>query len=56
MALVNGIGLEIARELISRKLVGQLQIVERLRDRAASAAIGAAIEQIGKPLSIVFVT
>ena len=38
MALVNGVGLEIARELIKLKLVGQLQIVERLRDCAASAA------------------
>jgi len=51
-AFENGIGLEIARELIKRKLVGQLQIVGRLRDRAAMAAIGAAIEQIGKPRSI----
>src|SRR5215469_12389992 len=52
MALVNGVGLEIARELIKLKLVGQLQIVERLRDRAASTAISSAIENMGKPRSI----
>jgi CRISPR-associated protein Cas1 len=52
LALGNGVGLAIARELIKRKLVGQLQIVERLRDRAAGAAIGAALAQIGKPRSI----
>src|SRR5215469_30438 len=52
MASVNGVGLEIARDLIKRKLAGQLQIVERLRDRAASTAIRSVIEQIGKPRSI----
>jgi len=43
LAFENRIGLEIARELIRRKLVGQPQIVERLRDTAASAAISGAI-------------
>jgi CRISPR-associated endonuclease Cas1 len=52
LASANGVGLEIARELIRRKLVGQLQIVERLRDGAAMASISAAIKQIGKPRSI----
>ena len=45
LAFENRIGLEIARELIRRKLVGQPQIVDRLRDTAASAAISAAIAE-----------
>ena len=52
LALVNGVGLEIARELIRRKLVGQLQVAERLRDRATIAAISATVEQIAKPRTI----
>jgi CRISPR-associated endonuclease Cas1 len=52
LAQTNGVGLGIARELIKQKFIGQLGVVERLRDTAAVSGLSTALEQIEKPTNI----
>ena len=46
LAFSNGAALEIARDLIGRKLMGQLAVLDRLRDREATSAIRNAIDKL----------
>lgn len=46
LAAENGIGIEIARDLIGQKLAGQLTVLEHLRDREATSAIKSAIASL----------
>jgi CRISPR-associated protein Cas1 len=46
LALSNGLDLEISRDLIRRKLLGQLHVVQTLRDSNSAIEIGAVIERL----------
>ena len=48
----TGIGFGIARDLIRQKLIGQLGVLERLRDKAAIQIVSSAIERIAAVESI----
>jgi CRISPR-associated endonuclease Cas1 len=52
MARSSGLDLEISRSLIRQKLLGQLQVVKKLRDSDSAAQIGAIIEKLSPPQTI----
>lgn len=52
LALSSGLDLEISRDLIRRKLVGQLQVIQKLRDSNSAFEISAVIEKLPEPQTI----
>jgi CRISPR-associated endonuclease Cas1 len=52
LALSNGLDLEISRDLIQRKLSGQLQVLQKLRESNSAAEIRALIENLSQPQNI----
>ena len=52
MAISTGLDLEIARDLIQRKLHGQMQVLQKLRDANSIAEISVVSDRLSKPQTI----